>query len=179
MRRLQTEVCRVRRTEIPRDVKTLARGRASRAAATGKSATVRATSRRATSPHASVTRRCARQPRRVAGSPTPKPENPSVRSASLRRTASARNSQSAPSRSFGRSGRGAAPRVAPTIRTSGPRRIQMEPPEHGRSITLPTRCPNPARLHSTPVDSRGPAERAIRIISSEISGRWCARSRAA
>jgi hypothetical protein len=46
-------------------------------------------------------------------------------------------------------------------------------------MSLPNRFPNSAQLHSTYVDSRAPAERAIRTISSQISERWRARSRAA
>src|SRR6478752_3539661 len=49
----------------------------------------------------------------------------------------------------------------------------------GQGATLPIHCPNPAQLHSTHVDSRLPSERAIRTISSQISERWRARSRAA
>jgi hypothetical protein len=47
------------------------------------------------------------------------------------------------------------------------------------TTALPTCCPNFAQLHSTHVDSRALAERAIRTISSQISERWRARSRAA
>jgi len=49
----------------------------------------------------------------------------------------------------------------------------------GQGATLPAHCPNPAQLHSTPVDSRAPAGRAIRSILSKISERWRERSRAA
>jgi hypothetical protein len=38
------------------------------------------------------------------------------------------------------------------------------------------RCPPTAQLHSTHVDSRALAERAIRSISSQIFGRWRLRS---
>lgn len=41
-----------------------------------------------------------------------------------------------------------------------------------------TALPHLAQLHSTHVDSRAPAERAIRTISNQISGEWCARSTA-
>jgi len=50
---------------------------------------------------------------------------------------------------------------------------------HGHARALPIHCPNSARLHSTSIDSRALTERAIRIISSVISRRWCARSRPA